>query len=134
MTTTVQSLISANAGPAASDLQPLLANDAFCSAANAELKVLDNTAAANAALNAKSEDLVSGIHAFAGAVNSLRGVAKRFPETSTYIAEAVKQVQLAMGVVKGNVPKVVTTPPTPIPTPNTTPTTVPPTPTVTPHS
>jgi hypothetical protein len=121
MPTTVQSLVSANAGTSASDLQPLLANDAFCSAANAELKALDNAVAANAALSEKSENLTSAIHTFAGAMGSLRAIAKRFPETSNYVAEAVKQVQLAMGVVKGNVPK--TNPvPTPVPAP------VPPTP------
>ena|ERR1700676_1167426 len=125
MPTTVQSLVSANAGPAAGDLQPLLANDAFCSAANAELKTLDNAVVANAALSEKSENLVTAIHTFAGVVGSLRAIAKRFPETSTYVAEAVKQVQLAMGVVKGNVPK---TNPAPTPVPSPAPSPVPPTP------
>jgi hypothetical protein len=103
----------------------LLANDAFCSAANAELKTLDNAVVANAALSEKSENLVTAIHTFAGAVGSLRAIAKRFPETSTYVAEAVKQVQLAMGVVKGNVPK---TNPAPTPAPAPSPAPVPPTP------
>jgi len=105
MTTTVQSLVTANAGTSASDLQPLLANDAFCSAANAELAILDRAIAATSALNDKTENLTAGIQTFAGAMGSLRAIAKRFPETSTQIAEAVKQVQSAMGVVKGNIPK-----------------------------
>jgi hypothetical protein len=105
--TTVASLLNANAGISSADLQPLLANDAYCTAANAELARLDNVVAANDALNAASENLVATIHLFSGAVGNLRAIAKRFPETSTYIAEAVRQVQLAMGVVKGNVPAVV---------------------------
>jgi hypothetical protein len=102
--TTVQSLVTANAGTSASDLQPLLSNDAFCSAANAELAILDRTIAATSALNDKTENLTAGIQTFAGAMGHLRAISKRFPETSTFIAEAVKQVQLAMSVVKGNVP------------------------------
>lgn len=106
---TLQSIIDATAGPGSSDLQPLIGNEAYRSAVDAELVVLDAKEQATAAIAAKSDDLTSTVQLFAGAMRGLRGIAKRFPESSAFINEAIKQTQLAMGVVANN--------PTPAPTP-----------------
>jgi len=110
---TLQSIIDATAGPGSSDLQPLVANETYRSAVDAELVVLDAKEQATAAIAAKSDDLTSTVQLFAGAMRGLRGIAKRFPESSAFITEAIKQTQLAMGAVANNptpAPAVVTAP------------------------
>lgn len=105
------------------DLAPLLANDAYTRAANAELACAHDAAAATAAAMAVDDNYRGVIDAFVKATSGLREIAKRFPEVSKFIDEAIKQVQLAMSACAGNpVPKVspATVPvvPTPAPAPS----------------
>jgi hypothetical protein len=100
MTTTVQQLISRDRSSA--DLAPLAANDTFSAAANKELATLEDAAERAQAAAAKNEDLTGVVTTFSSAVTSLRAIHARFPETAAPIAEAIKQTQIAMGMVKDN--------------------------------
>jgi hypothetical protein len=100
MTTTVQSIIGKDAN--AGDLTPLSRNDTFTAAANAELATIEDAAERAQVLAAKNENLTGTISTFSTAVGSLRAIGKRFPESAKFIDEAIKQTQLAMGVVKDN--------------------------------
>jgi hypothetical protein len=99
-TPNVQSIVSKSTN--AGDLAPLVANDNFRKAADAELVLLDDAATKAQALAAKNEDLQGVVAMFSAAIGSLRAIAKRFPEANVPVAEAIKQVQLAMGLVKDN--------------------------------
>ena len=116
-TNNLQSYIAQVAGPSTSDLAPLLANETFRRAVDAELAARDASATAAAAVVARGEDLYTGVQPFAAAMGSLRAVAKRFPETSKLIGEAVTLVQQAMGIVAYNPPPLTPVPPAPTPTP-----------------
>jgi hypothetical protein len=116
-TNNLQSFIAQVAGPSTSDLAPLLANETYRRAVDAELAARDASATAAAAVVARGEDLYTGVHPFAAAMGSLRAVSKRFPETSKLIDEAVKAVQQAMGIVAYNPPPLTPVPPAPTPTP-----------------
>jgi hypothetical protein len=98
---TLQSLIS-DSGAGSGDLSPLAANTTFERAVNAELTARDAAATAAEKLAARTDDLASGVATFSGAMRALRAVSKRYPETSKFIDEAVKQVQLSMGAVAYN--------------------------------
>jgi hypothetical protein len=128
--TTLQSIITSS-GTGSGDLAPLAANTTFSNSVNAELAARDAVVLATEARAARTEDLVAGVALFAGAMRSIRAVAKRFPETSKFMDEAAKQVQGAMGAAAYNPqplpgdtrvvattplpPKPVTPAPTPLP-------------------
>jgi hypothetical protein len=99
MAQTVQSLIAASGS---GDLSALAANDTFTRAANAELAARANAAAATEAALTRTEEVTSAVNLFAGAMRSIRAVAKAFPETAKFMDEAAKQVQSAMGAVAYN--------------------------------
>jgi hypothetical protein len=99
--TTLQSLITAS-GTNSGDLAPLAANTTFERSVNAELAARDAVVVATEARAARSEDLISAVSLFAGAMRSIRAVAKRFPETAKFMDEAAKQVQGAMGAAAYN--------------------------------
>lgn len=105
--TTTQSLVSKD--PNSADLGALTSNSTFSRAADAQLALLDDAAqkaqiaAEKAAdLAAASADIRSAIGLFASAMNSLRAIGARFPETAIYTNEAIKQTQYAMGAANGN--------------------------------
>jgi hypothetical protein len=104
--TTLQSYINSTTGPAASDLAPLVANETYRRAVDAELSARENAAAAAAAVSDREEHLANGVQPFANAAGALRAVAKRFPETSKHIEDAVHSLQLAMGLVAYNPPPI----------------------------
>ena|ERR1700733_1226452 len=115
---TVQELISRDRSSA--DLAPLGQNDCFTRAANDEVRILDDAAAKAQAAAAKTESLQSVVSMFSTACSALRAISARFPEASVPIAEAIKQTQLAMALVKDNPPppvKAVAPPPPPPPLP-----------------
>src|ERR1700691_1505678 len=105
--TTLQSLISAS-GTNSGDLAPLAANTTFERSVNAELAARDAVVVATEARTARSEDLISAVSLFAGAMRSIRAVAKRFPETSKFMDEAAKQTHAAMGAAAYNPQPLVT--------------------------
>jgi hypothetical protein len=117
MAPTLQSYIAQVAGANASDLAPLAANATYSKAVDAELAAREAAATTAAAAAARGEDLYTGVQPFAGAMGSLRAVAKRFPETAKLIEEAAKLVQQAMGIVAYNPPPLTPAPPTPTPAP-----------------
>jgi hypothetical protein len=121
MPPTLQSYIAQVAGSNASDLAPLAANVTYSKAVDAELAAREVAATTAAAAAARGEDLYTGVQPFAGAMGSLRAVAKRFPETAKLIEEAAKLVQQAMGIVAYNPPPLTPAPPTPVPAPATPP-------------
>ena len=104
--TTLQSYINSTTGSAASDLAPLVANETYRRAVDAELSARENAAAAAAAVSDREEHLANGVQPFANAAGALRAVAKRFPETSKHIEDAVHSLQLAMGLVAYNPPPI----------------------------
>jgi hypothetical protein len=105
--TTLSTLISAS-GTGSGDLAPLAANTTFERSVNAELAARDAVVLATEARAARTEDLVAGVSLFAGAMRSIRAVAKRFPETSKFMDEAAKQTQAAMGAAAYNPQPLVT--------------------------
>jgi hypothetical protein len=102
MATTLQSYITQVAPSAAADLAPLVANDTYRKAVDAELAVREKASVAAAAEAARTEELHAGVAPFATAMGGIRAVAKRFPEASKFTDEAAKQMQLAMGAVAYN--------------------------------
>src|ERR1700677_3885655 len=90
--------------PNSSDLSALAANDNFSRSANEELRLRAEAADKSAASLAYQEDLLGVVTMYSTAISAVRAVAVRFPETSQYVNEAVKQIQLSMGFVKNNVP------------------------------
>jgi len=102
MATTLSAYVNEVAGKNAGDLQPLVANDTYSRAVNAELTSRAATVTATAAELARHEDVSSGVAAFSTAMGAIRAVAKRFPETAKHMDDAAKSVQLAMGVVAYN--------------------------------
>jgi hypothetical protein len=105
--TTLQSIITSS-GTGSGDLAPLAANTTFSNSVNAELAARDAVVLATEARAARTEDLVAGVALFAGAMRSIRAVAKRFPETSKFMDEAAKQTQAAMGAAAYNPQPLVT--------------------------
>lgn len=101
--TTLQSYI-ATMGPSSADLQPLVANETYRRAVDAELAAREASAAAAAAVAERTENLYSGVWPFATAMSAIRAVAKQFPETSKHMDDAAKSVQAAMGIVAYNPP------------------------------
>jgi len=111
MTQNLQALINDTAGPLSGDLQPLASNDTYRTAVDAELAALDRAANAATLLNAKDENLRATVQLFAGSIRALRAISKQYPEAANYVAEAVRQVQLSMSVVRNNpLPLTPTTP------------------------
>jgi hypothetical protein len=107
---TVQSVVASR--NQRGELQPLLNNAAYVSAVNAELLRLHNAKVAADALAERQEDLISVATIFSTVMGFLNNMLARFPVAAPYIQEAIKQIQLAMGVLEGNVPA-----PTPAPGP-----------------
>jgi hypothetical protein len=98
-----------NHSPNAADLSALGANDTYSRRVNEELALRADASAKADALAAKNEDLLSVVSMFSNAVSATRAVMTRFTEATPYIQEALKQIQLAMGVITDN--------PTPVPAP-----------------
>jgi hypothetical protein len=97
-------LDSINHSSSPSELSALAANDTYSRAVNAELDLRYRAATSAAALAAAQEDLAGTVTLFSGAVAAARAVAARFPECAKDISDAIRSLQLAMGVVKYNVP------------------------------
>jgi phage portal protein BeeE len=91
-----------NRSPNAADLSALGANDTYSRRVNEELALRADASAKADALAAKNEDLLSVVTLFSNAVAATRAVMTRFTEASPYIQEALKQIQLAMGVISDN--------------------------------
>ena len=109
---TLQAVV--NRHPNADALGPLVANDTYRRAVDAELALREDASNKAAALASKTEELSGVVSMFASAVALVKLIAVKFPEAEPYIVEAIKQIQLAMAVIKDNpVPPV----PAPGPTP-----------------
>jgi hypothetical protein len=112
-TPTVQSIVQSR--NQRGELQPLLNNTAYVTAVNAELARLHAAKVAADALAERQEDLISVATIFSTVMGFLNNMLARFPVAAPYIQEAIKQIQLAMGVLEGNVPPVPAPGPTPAP-------------------
>lgn len=88
--------------PNAADLSALGANETYSRRVNEELALRADASAKAEALAAKNEDLLSVVSMFSNAITSTRAVMTRFTEATPYIQEALRQIQLAMGVISDN--------------------------------